>query len=244
MTKQVMRVEHLSRSFKSLKAVDDVSFVLNEGEILGLLGPNGAGKTTIIHLLLGLTTPDSGTITIFGKDLDRHRRHIMGDINFMSTYASMPNSLKVGECLQVFARLYQVPDRKHRIDEVLAMFEIAGLKDKMVRGLSSGQMTRVILAKAFINKPKILFLDEPTSSLDPDIADKTRRLLKNIKQNRRMAILYTSHNMKEMQELSDRLLFLHRGKIIAQGSPDELIQHFQRKDLEEAFLHVARGEQV
>jgi ABC-2 type transport system ATP-binding protein len=241
MAEEVLRAEHLNRSFGSLRAVDDVSFSLHEGEILGLLGPNGAGKTTIIHLLLGLTTADSGRITVFGKDLNKHRKEILSEVNFMSTYASMPNSLKAFECLRVFARLYQVSDYKKRIEEVLSMFEITNIYHKSIRNLSSGQMTRLILAKAFINNPRLLFLDEPTSSLDPDIADKTRRLLKNIKKRRRISILYTSHNMKEMQELSDRLLFLHQGKIIARGSPDELVSRFKQRDLEEAFLHVARS---
>jgi len=241
MTEDVVNVQNLTRTFQKIKAVDDVSFTLKEGEILGLLGPNGAGKTTIIHMLLGLTASDSGKIEIFGKDLKKQRNQIMPGVNFMSTYASMPNSLKAYECLQIFARLYQVPERDKRIQEVLSMFEITDIYNKSIRSLSSGQMTRLLLAKAFINKPRVLFLDEPTSSLDPDIADKTRRLLKDIKQSRRMAILYTSHNMKEMQELSDRLLFLHQGKIIARGTPDEMIRHFKQKDLEKAFLHVARG---
>jgi ABC-2 type transport system ATP-binding protein len=154
----------------------------------------------------------------------------------------MPNSLKVKESLKVFARLYGVRNREKRISELLRIFEIEDIKDKIVRNISSGHQTRLNLAKALINDPKILFLDEPTASLDPDIADKTRSLLKMIKKERSISILYTSHNMKEMEEMSDRLIFLHKGKIISEGTPEEVISSFKRKNLEEVFLRVAREE--
>jgi len=240
MFEPVVEIDGLTKVFKSLKAVDNVSFNLYPGEILGLLGPNGAGKTTIIHMLLGLTTPTSGKIRIFGLDLKKQREKIVQDVNFSSSYVSMPNSLTVKECLRVFSRLYRVKDKERRISEVLRIFEIEDIQDKLIRHISSGQQTRLNLAKSIINSPKILFLDEPTTSLDPDIADKTRRLLKSIKQERNISILYTSHNMKEMEEMSDRIIFLHRGRIIAKGRPDEVIQGFNRKSLEEVFLKVAR----
>lgn len=244
MFEPVVEVNGLTKVFKSLKAVDSVSFNIYPGEILGLLGPNGAGKTTIIHMLLGLTTPTSGDIKIFGHDIKRYREKVIQNVNFSSSYVSMPNSLSVKESLKVFARLYRVKDKGRRISELLRAFEIENIKDKLVRHISSGHQTRLNLAKALINHPKILFLDEPTASLDPDIADKTRSMLKLIKKDRNLSILYTSHNMKEMEEMSDRIIFLHKGRIIAEGKPEEVIQSFRRKNLEEVFLKVAREETV
>lgn len=244
MLEPVIEVTGLTKVFKSLRAVDGVSFTIYSGEILGLLGPNGAGKTTIIHMLLGLTTPTSGEIKIFGLNLKNHRKGIMQDVNFSSSYVSMPNSLNVKESLKVFARLYGVKGKEKRISELLKIFEIEDIRDRMIRNISSGHQTRLNLAKALINEPKVLLLDEPTASLDPDIADKTRKLLKSIREERNISILYTSHNMKEMEEMSDRIIFLHRGKIIAEGKPEEVIQSFKRKDLEEVFLRVAREEKA
>jgi ABC-2 type transport system ATP-binding protein len=244
MFEPVVEVNGLTKVFKSFKAVDNVSFDIYPGEILGLLGPNGAGKTTIIHMLLGLTTPASGDINVFGLDLKKNREKIIQDVNFSSSYASMPNSLTVKENLKVFARLYKVKKKEERISELLKIFEIEAIEDKLVRHISSGHQTRLNLAKALINNPKILFLDEPTASLDPDIADKTRSLLKSIKKNRNLSILYTSHNMKEMEEMSDRIIFLHKGRIIAEGRPEEIIRDFRRKNLEEVFLKVAREEKI
>lgn len=244
MLEPVIEVSGLTKVFKSLRAVDGVSFTIYSGEILGLLGPNGAGKTTIIHMLLGLTTPTSGEIKIFGLNLKNHRKRIMQDVNFSSSYVSMPNSLNVKESLKVFARLYGVKGKEKRISELLKIFEIEDIRDRMIRNISSGHQTRLNLAKALINEPKVLLLDEPTASLDPDIADKTRKLLKSIREERNISILYTSHNMKEMEEMPDRIIFLHRGKIIAEGKPEEVIQSFKRKDLEEVFLRVAREEKA
>ncbi len=240
MVNPVVEVHGLTKVFGQLKAVDEISFNISAGEILGLLGPNGAGKTTIIHMLLGLTTPTSGDIRIFDLDLKRCRREIVQDVNFSSSYVSMPNSLNVKESLRVFARLYRVKDRDERIQELLQAFEIEDIGNKLVRHLSTGQQTRLNLAKALINDPQVLFLDEPTASLDPDIADKTRSLLKSIKKDRNISILYTSHNMKEMEEMSDRIIFLHKGQIIAEGTPSEVIRRFGRENLEEVFLKVAR----
>jgi ABC-2 type transport system ATP-binding protein len=244
MFEPVVEVRELTKVFKSLKAVDNVSFDINPGEILGLLGPNGAGKTTIIHMLLGLTTPASGDIKVFGFDLKKHKEKILQDVNFSSSYVSMPNSLTVRESLKVFARLYKVKEKEKRISELLKIFEIKAIESKLIRHISSGHQTRLNLAKSLINDPKILFLDEPTASLDPDMADKTRSLLKSIRKNRNLSILYTSHNMKEMEEMSDRIIFLHKGRIIAEGRPEEIIRDFGRKNLEEVFLKVAREEKI
>lgn len=242
MNSPVAEVRNLTKIFNSFKAVDDVSFVLRPGEILGLLGPNGAGKTTIIHMLLGLTTPTSGEIKFFGLDLEDHREDILQSVNFSSTYVSMPYSLTVRESLRVFARLFNVRNREERIRKLLSDFEMEDAAGKTVRTLSSGQMTRLNLAKALVNDPKVLLLDEPTASLDPDIADKTRSFLKKIKNEKGISILYTSHNMKEMEEISDRIIFLQKGKIIACGPPEEVISGFRGKDLEEVFIRVTREE--
>jgi len=244
MAEPIVEVTRLTKFFKALKAVDDVSFSLEPGEILGLLGPNGAGKTTIIHMLLGLTTPTSGSVKIFGLDLEKHRSEILQQANFSSNYVSMPYSLTVKESLKVFARLYHVRRKEEKIAELLRIFEMEEIKHKEVRHLSSGLLTRLNLVKALINSPKVLFLDEPTASLDPDIADKTRTLLRRIKKEQGISIIYTSHNMKEMEEISDRIIFLDKGRIIASGKPAEVVQSFRRRNLEEVFLQLARGEKA
>jgi ABC-2 type transport system ATP-binding protein len=238
----LLYVKNLSKSFNSFQAVKNVSFELCPGEILGLLGPNGAGKTTIIHMLLGLTSPTSGGIRIFGLNPEKpkHREKILNRMNFSSTYVAMPYSLTLRESLMVFARLYGVKKARAKIDYLIEQFELKEAADRPVRTLSSGQMTRLNLAKAFINNPEILLLDEPTASLDPDIADRTRRYLIDAKLKRKMAILYTSHNMQEMEQISDRLLFLQNGEIIARGSPEELVAKFRGESLEDVFLKVAR----
>ena len=236
----VVVVEGLAKAYQGRPVVDGLSFQLGRGEILGLLGPNGAGKTTTISMLLGLVSPNAGRIEILGMDLARERARILTRINFSSTYVSMPYSLTVWENLRVFARLYGIPDPTRRIDEVLALLEIGDLRDRLSRTLSSGQQTRLHLAKALLNKPEVLFLDEPTASLDPDIADKVRSLLKQVRQETGAAVLYTSHNMREMEFMCDRLLILDRGKIRAEGTPAAIVTRFQEPDLEAVFLQIAR----
>ena len=238
----VLEVKGVTKIFNGLRAVDNISFEMFPGEILGLLGPNGAGKTTTLQMLLALTTPTAGDIRIFGLDLQHHREEILQSVNFSSSYVAMPYSLTVMENLMVFARLYHVKNSEARILELLKNFEIEDIKDRVVRSLSSGQITRVCLVKALLNEPKILFLDEPTASLDPDIADKTRRLLRKIKQEKGISILYSSHNMKEMEEMSDRIIFLDKGKIIAMGTPEEVRAKFKGESLEDVFLKIARRE--
>lgn len=244
MGRPVVEVDHLTKSFDGFVAVNDLSFSIEEGEILGLLGPNGAGKTTLIQMLLGLVTPTAGEIRILGLDLKRHREEILTQVNFSSTYVSLPTSLTLRENLTVFAKLYGIKKPERRIDELLEIFEITRLKNTLTRHLSAGQLTRLSLAKALLNRPKVLLLDEPTASLDPDIADKTRTLLKAIRDQSRLTLLYTSHNMKEMEEISDRILFLHQGRVLASGAPSEILRIFAEKNLEDVFLKVARGNQI
>lgn len=236
----VLEVRQLTKRFGSFTAVDGISFTLKPGEILGVLGPNGAGKTTTIQMLLGVVTPTAGSIHMFGLDLARHRESILQQVNFSSTYISLPMSLTVEENLRVVARLYGIPDPETRIDEVVRTLEMEEFRGKVTRKLSSGQMTRVTLAKALLTEPKILFLDEPTASLDPDIAHKIRDVLKAARTATGLSMLYTSHNMQEMEAMSDRIIFLQRGKIVAEGTAAEIVARFGQADLEEVFLKLAR----
>jgi ABC-2 type transport system ATP-binding protein len=236
----VLKASALTKRFGDFMAVNEVSFEIRPGEILGLLGPNGAGKTTTIQMLLGLVTPTAGSIHMFGLDLSTHREEILQQVNFSSTYISMPQALTVEENLCVVARLYGISDRAWRVNDIIKKLEMEEFRSKITRKLSSGQMTRLTLAKAFLTEPRILFLDEPTASLDPDIADKIRSLLKEERRASGLSILYTSHNMREMEEMSDRIIFLQRGRIVAEGTAREIIDRFGKADLEEVFLKFAR----
>ena len=242
MAEAVVEVKNLVKRFERVTAVDSISFEIKSGEILGLLGPNGAGKTTTIQMMLGITTPTSGEIKIFGREMARHRETVLQQVNFSSTYVALPLSLTVYENLRVFGQLYGIRDSRRKIGELLSFFEIPHLRDTVTRKLSTGQMTRVSLVKALLNDPRILFLDEPTASLDPDMADKTRSLLREIRSRAGMTILYTSHNMREMEEMSDRIIILNKGRILSSGTPGELLKRFQGEDLEEVFLKIARGQ--
>ena len=240
-TGAVLEVEHLTKRFNGVTAVDDVSFSARRGEILGLLGPNGAGKTTTIQLLLGLTAPTSGHVRVFGLELPSHRRAILQRVNFSSAYISLPFNLSVRENLEVFGRLYGVKDRSERIARLLEMFEIPDVANTVTGKLSSGQVTRVNLCKAFLNDPEILFLDEPTASLDPDIAEKVRSALKRVQRERGVTILYTSHNMREIELVCDRVIFLSRGRVVAEGTPREILERADAESLEKVFITIARG---
>ncbi len=240
MAHPVVHVKNLTKRFGDFTAVNDISFEIKEGEILGLLGPNGAGKTTTIHMLLDLITPTSGSIHIFGLDLKTHREMILKQVNFSSTYISMPFSLTAEENLRIMAKLYGVSNIDRRIDDVVKKLEMEDFRSKLTRKLSTGQMTRLTLAKAVMTEPKVLFLDEPTASLDPDIADKIKSFLKEYRKTAGLSVLYTSHNMHEMEEMSDRIIFLQRGSIVAEGTSKEIVERFGKRDLEEVFLKLAR----
>jgi ABC-2 type transport system ATP-binding protein len=237
----IVEVEHLRKEFDGTVAVADVSFCVQRGEIVGVLGPNGAGKTTTIQILLGLTTPTAGTVRIFGKELQKHRVEILQRCNFASAYTGLPSNLKVWENLLIFSKLYGVNGHRQKADELLALFEITHLRNKITGHLSSGESTRVNLVKALLNDPELLLLDEPTASLDPDIADRVRKLLRRIRHERGITMIYTSHNMRDVQEVCDRVLFMHKGRIIAEGTPQQVMEKFRQKSLEEVFIRVARG---
>lgn len=240
----VIEVKNLKKAFDGKEAIKDVSFAVSRGEIVGLLGANGAGKTTAIQILLGLIRPSGGSVRIFGKDPDKHRVEILQRCNFSSAYISLPHNLKVRENLLIFGELYGVKDVKSKISALLDLFEIAHLKDVLTGRLSSGEATRVNLCKALINDPELLLLDEPTASLDPDIADKVRGILRRIQNEKGITMVQTSHNMRDVQEVCDRVLFMHKGRIIANGTPDQIMQQFQRDSLEEVFIRIARDGDV
>jgi ABC-2 type transport system ATP-binding protein len=220
--------------------VDGLSFRVEEGAITGLLGPNGAGKTTTIQMLLDLITPTSGAIRVMGKEYRLAREEILGQLNFSSPYVSLPGNLTVYENLLTFGRLYGIKNLRAEIDYLADFFEIRDFLRKLTYNLSTGQLTRLNLTKALLNKPKLLLLDEPTASLDPDIADRTRMLLKRIQKEKGVTILYTSHNMEEVEEICDRIIFIQHGRLKDEGTPAELVKKYGREDLNDVFLHIAR----
>lgn len=240
----IIEIKNLVKKFGDFTAVDGISFGVEEGTITGLLGPNGAGKTTTIQMLLDIISPTSGEIRIFGLPLDKNRQKILSRMNFSSPYVSMPGNLKVWENLNTFARLYGVKDLQAKIKELSSLFDTESFLKKMTSELSTGQLTRLNLTKALLNDPKLLLLDEPTSSLDPDIADRTRVLLKKIQKERGVTILYTSHNMDEVEEICDRVIFLQNGKIKDDGTPAELIKKYGHTDLNDVFLSIAREKEI
>lgn len=217
----VLRVENLHKKYKNFEALKGISFDIKQGETLGFLGPNGAGKTTTIQILLQIITPDSGTVHIFGKEAFLHREEVLQKMNFTSAYVHLFGALTVWDNLKVFALLYGLKGTD-RITKLLKEFEAYDLKDKKAFTLSSGQLTRIMVIKALLNDPELLLLDEPTSSLDPDIAEKMREILKEVRRTRTIAMLYTSHNMAEIEEMCDRVIFLSQGKIVANDTPQKL----------------------
>ena len=222
-------------------AVDGLDFSLPHGEILGLLGPNGAGKTTTLHAILELLVPSAGTVSVFGHSPLTQRLKVLSRLNFASVDVDLPSNLNALECLQVFAKLYGVPHAQAQIDELTERFELAALRTQLIGTLSAGEQMRLKLCKALLNTPDLLILDEPTLNLDPYMAQKVRDLLKAIQRQRGMSILHTSHNMQEVEAFCDRILFLHRGRKLAEGSPREVLERFQSRSLDELFIRVARS---
>ncbi len=240
----VLEARELTREFDGTTVLDKFSFALHKGEVLGLLGANGAGKTTAMNMLLGLTTPTSGSIHVFGKDLARHRIEVLRRMNFSSAYTALPGNLYVWQNLAVFARIYGVPNAKKKIDELLDLLEIGDLRKRVTGQLSAGESTRLNLCKAMLNDPDLLLLDEPTASLDPDIADKVRKVIQRVQKERGIAILYTSHNMKDIEEVCDRVIFLHKGKVVMEGTPEEIVAKSDNASLEDIFIKIARSGEV
>jgi ABC-2 type transport system ATP-binding protein len=237
----VIEVEDLTKRFGALTAVDRISFQVRRGEIFGLLGANGAGKTTTLQLLLGLTTPSSGRLRVLGHDVARERLRILPRVNFSSAYTALPGNLTVLENLTVFAKLYGLRRPYPKLLELLELFEIPEVLRRVTGALSSGQLTRLNLCKALLNDPELLFLDEPTASLDPDIADKVRRVLRRLQAERGITLVYTSHNMREVELLCDRVAFLARGRLVAEGTPREVLARAHDASLEDVFIRIARS---
>lgn len=219
---KVLEVKNLTKNFNKFLAVDNISFEIERGEILGFLGPNGAGKTTTIMMLLGLIKPTDGKIEIFGMDLEKEKQKILKRANFSSAYTAFHGRLTLEEYLLVMSYLYEIKNPKEKIKYLLESFEIYDLRKELAQNLSSGQATRLSLCKALLNDPELLFLDEPTASLDPDIAKKVREYLYKIRAEKNISMLFTSHDMKEITEMCDRVIFLQNGKIVASGTPLEL----------------------
>lgn len=235
-----IEVKNLAKNYDSFLAVDDISFDIQEGEIVGLLGPNGAGKTTTINMILGILEPTGGKINIFGKDLREHRTEILQKMNFAAVYAHLIYNLTVLQNLKVFGYLYGVKNLKNKINELLKEFDLEKFKNHKAGSLSSGELSRLNLAKSIINEPRLILLDEPTASLDPSVSKHIREIIKDYVLKTKTAVLWTSHNMREIEEVCDKVMFLSHGKIILSGNPKTLAKEYGKKDLEELFITVAR----
>ena len=236
----LVEVKNLKKSYGLKEAVKGISFKIKDDEILGLLGPNGSGKTTTIGMMLGLLKPSNGEIIIDGKKIEDNRIEILKKINFISPYIELPKKLTVKQNLIVYGKLYSVLDIKKRIEYLSEKLRLGDLLNKITGELSSGQKNRVSLAKALINKPKVLLLDEPTASLDPEIGDFVRTFLEDYKKEMKISILLASHNMNEVTRLCKSTLMMKDGIIIDSGSPEELISKHGRQNLEEVFLKLTR----
>jgi ABC-2 type transport system ATP-binding protein len=236
-----IEVANLVKRYKNVTAVDGVSFAIAKGSITGILGGNGAGKTTTIGMILGLILPTSGTIRVLGHDLLTERHRVLHRMNFESPYVALPHRLTVRQNLRVFAQLYGVPDAAGRIAALAEELDLSEFLDREAGKISAGQKTRVALAKALINAPEVLLLDEPTASLDPDTGDWIRTRLETYAERRGATILLASHNMPEVERLCDDVIMMKAGKIVDRGAPEALIDRYGRETLEDVFLDVARG---
>jgi ABC-2 type transport system ATP-binding protein len=234
-------VDQLVKTYNATRAVDGISFALQAGSITGLLGGNGAGKTTTLAMILGLVTPTAGTIKVLGAAMPRERYRVLHKLNFESPYVDLPHRLSVRENLKVFGQLYAVQDLAGRIAALAAQLDLTELLDRPVGKLSAGQKTRVALAKALINSPQVLLLDEPTASLDPDTADWVRSRLEQFRKERGATVLLASHNMAEVERLCERVIIMKQGQIEDDDEPGRLLIRYGRDTLEQVFLDVARG---
>ncbi|NBC33156.1 MAG: ATP-binding cassette domain-containing protein [Alphaproteobacteria bacterium] len=236
-----IKVDRLTKRFNGVTAVDAISFTVPHGRTIALLGGNGAGKTSTIAMLLGLLLPTAGSIEIFGVDMLRDRFRALPHLNFSSPYVELPHRLTVRENLSVYGRLYGVPRLRSRIESLAEELDLTEFIDRPAGKLSAGQKTRVALAKALVNRPDLLLLDEPTASLDPDTADRMRSFLESYRARRRGTILLASHNMAEVERLCDDVIMMKRGRIVDRDGPAALIARYGRSNLEQVFLDIARG---
>jgi ABC-2 type transport system ATP-binding protein len=243
MIEPVIHIENLVKRYGKTVAVDEIGFTVEAGVTAALLGGNGAGKTTTLSMLLGLLLPTSGSIRIFGEDVLRHRYRVLPRMNFSSPYVDLPHRLTVRQNLQIYARLYAVPRRKEAIARLACDLQIEALLERPAGKLSSGQKTRVALAKALLNEPELLLLDEPTASLDPDTGDWVRGYLEDYRARTGATILLASHNMAEVERMCSQVMMMRAGRIVDRGSPEELVDRYGRTNLEEVFLQIARAPQ-
>ena len=235
-----IEVNNLAKQFKNALAVNNISFKINKGTIIGLLGPNGCGKSTTIGMMLGLIKPTSGTVVINGQNIENNRTSLLEKMNFISPYIELPKKLTVEENLKVYGRLYGVKNLEGKISEIMEKLNLTEFKKRKTGELSSGQKNRVSLAKALVNDPEILFLDEPTASLDPDVGDKIRTFIEDFASKKGATILLASHNMNEVERLCHEVMMMKDGKIIDKGKSSDLINKHGRKNLEEVFLKIVR----
>ena len=235
-----IEVNNLTKQFKNTLAVNNISFKINKGTIIGLLGPNGCGKSTTIGMMLGLIKPTSGTVVINGQNIENNRTSLLEKMNFISPYIELPKKLTVEENLKVYGRLYGVKNLEGKISEIMEKLNLTEFKKRKTGELSSGQKNRVSLAKALVNDPEILFLDEPTASLDPDVGDNIRTFIEDFASKKGATILLASHNMNEVERLCHEVMMMKDGKIIDKGKSSDLINKHGRKNLEEVFLKIVR----
>ena len=240
MNTATIEVNNLAKQFKNALAVNNISFKINKGTIIGLLGPNGCGKSTTIGMMLGLIKPTSGTVVINGQNIENNRTSLLEKMNFISPYVELPKKLTVEENLKVYGRLYGVKNLKDKIYNLMKKLNLTQFITRKTGELSSGQKNRVSLAKALINDPEILLLDEPTASLDPDVGDYIRKIIEDFAANKGTTILLASHNMNEVERLCDEVMMMKNGEIIDKGKSIDLIDKHGRKNLEEVFLKIAR----
>ena len=240
MNKETIIIDGLTKQFKNISAVKNISFKIDKGKIIGLLGPNGCGKSTTIGMMLGLIKPSSGTVIINGQNIEQNRTSLLEKMNFISPYVELPKKLTVEENLKVYGRLYGVKNLKQKISDLMEKLNLYDFKSRKTGELSSGQKNRVSLAKALINDPEILLLDEPTASLDPDVGDYIRGFIENYASNKGATILLASHNMSEVERLCYEVMMMKDGEIIDKGKCDDLINKHGRKNLEEVFLKLVR----
>ena len=238
--KNSIEVINLSKSYKTKKAVNNISFKIDENEIVGLLGPNGCGKTTTIGMILGLLNPTSGQVLINCKNIENNKISILHKMNFISPYIELPKKLTVKQNLIVYGKLYNIKNLSERINFLSEKLRLGDLLDKITGELSSGQKNRVSLAKALINDPTVLLLDEPTAALDPETADFIRTFLEKLREEKKISVLLASHNMDEVKRLCNSVMMMKDGNIVDGGTPEDLIEKYGQKNLEEVFLEIVR----
>ena len=240
MNKLVVEINNLNKSFRNILAVKNINFKIDKGAIIGLLGPNGCGKSTTIGMMLGLIKPTSGSVVINGQNIENNRTNLLEKMNFISPYIELPKKLTVEENLKVYGRLYGVKNLESKISELMEKLNLTQFKKRKTGELSSGQKNRVSLAKALVNDPEILLLDEPTASLDPDVSDYIRTFIEDFASKKGTTILLASHNMNEVERLCHEVIMMKNGEIIDKGKSSDLINKHGRKNLEEVFLKIAR----